>query len=67
MIVITLKANADRITQFEVKPVGIPGQACLLTTAAIAKLNPQAIIEPTDEWNDEQVPDIQNHLTLGGG
>jgi len=62
-----IKVNADssKITAVEVRTIGTPGESCLLTTAAIARLNAGAIVEPTQEmFTDDQEQD--NTLSLGG-
>lgn len=60
---ISFKQNdRGRVGSVTVTTLGVPGEACMLSTADIAKLNPGAIVTATQEMYPEEQSPIQMTL-----
>ena len=59
MVKVTISYNSDRITSAVVALQGIPGENCLLLTPEMRRLNPDAKITPTEEFEDQPESQIR--------
>ena len=66
-IQVILTYNLDRITNTELKVTGIPGDSCLLLTRSLRDLNPNAVITPTAEMDEEDYDVEQLNLLSEDG
>ena len=52
MVKVTIKFNRDSITSAIVAVQGVSGESCMLLTPEIMRLNKDATITPTEEYNE---------------